>query len=114
MKQITVGGKQVEVSDEQYEALLNDVDAREVKSYQDLVGESYFFRTVTYHLIGEVKQVVGRFVHLKKASIVFDSGNFSTAIKAGTLTEVEYVGEAFVNLDSVTDFFPWKHSLSSK
>ena len=33
------------------------------------------------------------------------------AIKDGTLDEVEPVGDAFVNLDAVTDFFPWKHTL---
>lgn len=109
-KTITVGGKQVEVSDEQYSALLDEV-RKEVKDYQDLIGEKWYFRTVTYHSVGEVKSIVGRFAQLKNASWVADSGRFNEAIKNGTLSEVEYVGEAFVNLDTVVDFFPFNHDL---
>src|SRR3990167_4902215 len=109
-KEITVGGKVVEVSDEQYSALLEEV-RKEVNNYQDLVGEKWFFRTVTYHMVGEVKKIVGRFAHLKNASWIADSGRFNEAIKNGSLNEVEYVGEAFINLDTVVDFFPWTHSL---
>ena len=50
-------------------------------------------------------------MHLENASWVADSGRFMQAIKNGKLNEYEEVGECFVNLDSVTDFFPWKHSL---
>ena len=112
MKEITVDGKIVEVSDEQYQALLEEV-RKEIKDYQDLVGEKWFFRTVTYHMVGEVKKIVGRFAHLKNASWIADSGRFNEAIKNGTLNEVEYVGEAFINLDTVVDFFPWIHELPS-
>lgn len=110
MKNITVGGKQVEVSDEQYEALLSEV-RKELSSYEDLVGQKWFFRTVTYHMVGEVKKIVGRFAYLKDASWVADSGRFTQAIKEGTLSEVEPVGYAFINLDTVVDFFPWEHEL---
>lgn len=105
--------KTIEVSDETWEKIKDQVglDTKEIFNYEDLVGEKYFFRTVTYHLIGEVKKIVGRFAYLKNASWVADSGRFMNAIKDGTLSEVEPVGDAFVNLDSVTDFFPWKHSL---
>lgn len=50
-KQITVGGKQVEVSDEQYDAIL-EVARKEVNSYEDLVGSKYFFRTMLGFLLG--------------------------------------------------------------
>jgi hypothetical protein len=33
------------------------------------------------------------------------------AIKKGTLNEVEPVGTVFVNVQTVVDFFPWKHDL---
>jgi len=81
-------------------------------SYEDLVGGKYFFRTVTYHLIGEVKKVVGRFVYMKDSKVVFESGNLKDALTKGTLENAEDVGEVFVNLDSVTDFFPWNHKLN--
>ena len=115
LKSITVGGKVVEVSDEQYEAFLNEA-RKEVNSYEDLVGGKYFFRTVTYHMVGEVKKIVGRFAYLKGASWIADTGRFSDFIKDGlqTGTEVEPVGEQFVNLDTVVDFFEWKHALPTK
>ena len=78
------------------------------------VGKSYFFRTVTYHLVGEVVRQEGSFVELKDASWVADSGRFMNAIKKGTLDEVEPVGAAFVNMDSVTDYFPWVHPLPTE
>lgn len=110
MKTVVIGGKNVEISDEQYQLLLDEA-AKELNNYQDMVGEKYFFRTVTYHSIGEVKKIVGRFAYLKNASWIADSGRFMDAIKNGTLNEVEPVGEMFINLDTVVDFFPWKHAL---
>ena len=77
-------------------------------------GKSYFFRTVTYHLIGKVKTVKDNWVHLTSASWVADSGRFMQAIKNGTLNEVEPVGDAYINLDSVTDAFPWLHELPTE
>ena len=78
------------------------------------VGKSYFFRTVTYHLVGRVKQIVGRFIMLEDASWVADSGRFSDAIKKGSLDEVEPVGVCWVNCESVVDVFPWSHDLPEK
>ncbi|MGV8131105.1 MAG: hypothetical protein ACP5N7_03320 [Candidatus Pacearchaeota archaeon] len=104
--------KTIEVSDELYETIKDKLgDVKEIFSYEDLVGGKYYFRTVTYHTVGEVKKIVGRFAYLKSASWVADSGRFMNAIKDGTLNEVEPVGDAFVNLDTVVDFFPWKHTL---
>ena len=77
-----------------------------------LVGNAYFFRTVTYHMIGKVvAQHANNLVELDDASWVADSGRFMQAIKSGTLNEVEPVGKAYINLKSVTDFFPWIHAL---
>lgn len=81
-------------------------------------GDKVFVRTVTYHLIGEVESTVVvegvSFVKLAQASWVADSGRFHTALADGTLNEVEPVGEAWVNLASITDMFPWKHALPTK
>jgi hypothetical protein len=106
--------KTIEMSDECYERLKDQFTgdgAKEINSYQDLVGGKFYFRTVTYHTVGEVTRIVGRFAYLKGASWVADSGRFMGAIKDGTLNEVEPVGTAFVNLDTVVDFFPWTHKL---
>lgn len=86
---------------------------KKLKSLVEL-GKSYFFRTVTYHLVGKVVQKEGQFLKLEGASWIADSGRFSQAIKEGTLNEVEPVGIAFINLSSVTDFFPWVHALPTE
>jgi len=78
------------------------------------VGKSYLFRTVTYHLVGKVKSIHGRFIELVDASWVADSGRFMNAIKEGTLDEVEPVGPCFLNSDSITDAFSWAHKLPDK
>lgn len=109
--------KTIEVSDETWDKIKDQViedGGKEIVSYEDLVGSKFYFRTVTYHTVGEVTKIVGRFVHLKGASWVADSGRFNEAIKNGTLSEVEPVGIAFVNLDTVVDFFPWKHKLPTE
>jgi len=108
--------KTLEISDETYEKIKDQLlgdEVKEVNNYEDLVGEKVFFRTVTYHALGEVKKVVGRFVQLKNASWIADTGRFSDFIKSGlqTGTEVEPVGEQFLNMDTVVDFFFWKHEL---
>lgn len=105
------------MSDECYEAIKDQIVAdggKEINDYQDLVGGKYYFRTVTYHTIGEVVKIVGRFAYLKNASWIADSGRFMGAIKDGTLNEVEPVGKAFVNIDTVVDFFPWVHKLPTE
>lgn len=112
-KQITVGGKQVEVDNAVYEQLLVET-RKEVGSFQDLVGQKWFFRGVTNFLVGKVKNVVYPFVFLSEASWVADTGKFSTAIKDGELSEVEVVGDAAINLLSVVDMFPWNHDLPKK
>lgn len=109
--------KLIEISDETFEKLKDQLTAdeqREVNSYEDLIGGKYYFRTVTYHQVGEVKKIVGRFAYLKNASWIADSGRFMNAIKEGTLDEVEPVGDCFVSLDTVVDFFPWKHKLPTE
>ena len=78
-------------------------------------GKSYFFRTVTYHIIGtvvrECKEIGTGIYCLKDASWVADSGRFMQAIKDGKLSEVEPVGDWYINIQSVTDFGPWNHLL---
>ena len=75
------------------------------------IGKAYFFRTVTYHLVGQVKRIIGKFIELENASWVADSGRFMNAIKEGKLDEVEPVGTAYISTDAITDAFPWSHKL---
>jgi hypothetical protein len=111
--------KTIEVSDETWAKIKDQVEGeggKEINNYEDMIGEKFYFRTVTYACVGEIKKVVGRFVQLKNASWIADTGRFSDFIKIGpqTSSEIEPVGEQFLNMDTVVDFFPWKHSLPSK
>jgi hypothetical protein len=75
------------------------------------LGTKLFVRTVTFHLVGEIVERDGDWLKLEEASWVADSGPFHKALDTGSLTEVEYVGEAYVNLATATDAFPWTHML---
>lgn len=81
-----------------------------------IIGKSFFFRTVTFHLIGRVVRRAPEFgksfVELSYASWVADSGRFSTAIEEGTLSEVEPIKHScYVNLETCTDIIEWVHTL---
>ena len=81
------------------------------------VGKKYFIRTVTYHLVGEVEKIVGKFIVLKAGSVawVADSGRFMQAINQGALREVEPVDvPGFINTDAITDAFLWEHDCPRK
>ena len=109
--------KTLEISDETYERIksqLLDDEKINLSSFDDFIGHNFFFRTVTYHLIGKVVKRIGHFFQLETASWVADSGRFMQAIKNGELKEVEPVGTAFINLETVTDIFPWKHKLPTE
>jgi hypothetical protein len=104
----------IEISEETYERIKDQIGEdsfKEISAIDDLIGEKWFVRTITYHLVGKITKRIGHFIEMKDASWVADSGRFMNAIKEGTLSEVEPVGRAFVNMDSITDMFPWKHDL---
>jgi hypothetical protein len=103
----------LEVSDETWEKIKDQVGNTDkvLNGLDDMIGSSWFFRTVTYHLVGRVTNRVGGFFYLEQASWVADSGRFMQAIRDGVLSEVEPVGVALVNISAITDMFPWKHSL---
>lgn len=106
--------KTITISEETYNKLkdqLTNEGFTEINTLSDMVGKKFFFRTVTYHLTGKVKKVIGSIIELEDAAWIADSGRFNEALKNGTLNEVEFCGTAFINVNSLTDFFPWKHAL---
>ena len=110
-----MGTKTIEISDELYKELESklclDKCFKEINQLEDLVGEKLFIRTITYHLTGKLKKVIGNILELNDAAWIADSGRFMQCIQDGVVNEVEPVGKAFVNMDSIVDFFPWKHAL---
>jgi hypothetical protein len=104
--------KTITVSDELCEKLMREqAETLDLTGLKDLIGKSFFFRTVTYHLTGKVKKVFGSFLVLEQAAWIPDSGRFMQTILEGNINECEPIGVAIINLSTVTDFFPWKHSL---
>lgn len=75
------------------------------------VGDSYFIRTVTYHFVGTIKEIVGKWIVLKDASWVADSGRFHVALEKGELSEVEYMDKAIINMDTITDAALWTNKI---
>ena len=78
------------------------------------IGKAYFFRGITYHWVGRIVAIDGSFLRLENASWVADSGRFGEAIAQGTLQEMEYTGDAYVNLSAMNDIVPWNHALPTQ
>lgn len=79
------------------------------------VGKAYFIRTVTYFATGRVRAIVGNFLVLDEAAWIADTGRFSNALATGVLNEIEPVDvDMYLNLNSITDAFVWKHNLPNK
>ena len=80
------------------------------------VGKKYFIRTVTYHSTGEVSDIVGDFLILKKGAWIADSGRLNDAMKKGfnkiDSAEIEpYEVEWMINVNSIVDACEYPYSL---
>jgi len=76
------------------------------------IGDKVFLRTVTHHLTGRVKEIVGKFLILSEAAWIADNGRFMQFIQDGKLNEVEPVTcDVKVNTDSLIDAYEWRHEL---
>ena len=60
---------QIEVSEETLEKIReqlgDDFNPVELDSLDDMVGQKWFFRTVTYHLVGKITKRIGNFFQLE-------------------------------------------------
>ena len=71
------------------------------------VGEKYLFRTVTYHITGEITAINGGFLTLKDAAWIADSGRLMQAVQTSDFAEVEPLPDGTkVNVHSLTDAIP--------
>jgi len=77
-----------------------------------MIGRKLFIRTVTMYHTGRLVEVDDKFLVLRDAAWVADTGRFSDALKTGKLSEVEPVeGLVLVSLGAVVDIFEWNHAL---
>lgn len=76
------------------------------------VGNNYFIRTITMHLVGELVGIDDKELVLKNASWIADSGRFHDALKNGTFDEIEpFVNDVIVNRNSIIDATFFNHRL---
>ena len=70
----------IEVSDETLEKIKDQLGEEfqfdELNSYNDLVGKKYLFWCVRYHFYGKVTAVNNKFITLKDAEVIFESGAY--------------------------------------
>lgn len=80
------------------------------------IGGKYLIRTVTHYLTGEVVAVHPQEVVIRDAAWVADTGRFATALREGTLSEVEPYpdGEVVIGRGAIVDAAAWTHPLPRK
>lgn len=80
----------INVSDETYEAIKDKLEETEIdpiKELSGMIGKKYAFWCARYIYFGEVKAVNSSFLTLKKAGVVYDTGELK-ASKAADLQEL--------------------------
>lgn len=77
------------------------------------IGQSYFIRTVTYHIVGRLTAVHDHELVVEDAAWVADSGRWAAALATGSLSEVEPfpAGPVIVGRAAVVDAARWAHPL---
>jgi len=81
-KNVSVGGKSYEVSEEvaeKIDELVGGDDVIEVESLNDFVGKKLAFQCARYIYFGKVKKVNETFIELDDASTVYETGEFSSS-----------------------------------
>lgn len=74
-----------------------------------------FIRTLTYHYIGEVTKETKKEITLDKCVWVADSGEFTGAIKNGSLSEIEIIGDGVrLMKNNIVDIIPWIHDIPTE
>ena len=105
---------------------IDELTVKEIKHIQSIfkgstteagrwkIGQNYFIRTVTHHLVGKLIAVAAKELWLIDASWVADDGRFMQAIKDGVLKEVEPFpdgAEISVGRGALIDAVVWTHPL---
>ena len=79
------------------------------------IGKSYFMRTVTMSLVGELKEINSDEILLKNCSWIADTGRFHDALRDGNFDEIEpFVNDVLVNRRSLIDCTRWMFDLPSE
>lgn len=77
------------------------------------IGQNYFIRTATYHVMGRLEEINDHELWLSSVSWIADSGRFSEFLRTGVAGEVEPCpeGDVAVGRGSIIDAYRWLHPL---
>ena len=76
------------------------------------IGRQYLIRTVTLYYTGILTRITETDLVLENAAWIADTGRFSTALKTGSLSEVEpFVDPVIVPRGGIIDATNWPHAL---
>ena len=85
-------------------------DGRANHSFE--VGKSYLIRTVTMYYTGRLARITETDLLLEDAAWIGDTGRFHTALKTGSLNEVEpFTNPVVVPRGCIVDATAWNHPL---
>jgi hypothetical protein len=78
-----------------------------------VIGQNYFIRTVTHHIVGKLVGIDSHEIALEDASWVADDGRFHECLRDGTVNENEPApeGVVLVGRGSLIDAYRWNHPL---
>ena len=80
-----------------------------------VIGNKYFIRTATYHVVGKLVNIYTNELVLSSASWIADSGRFNAALISGNFEEIEpFVNDVIVSRGGIIDATEWTHELPSK
>jgi ribosomal protein S19E (S16A) len=80
-----------------------------------LLNKKVFIRTITQYFTGELVGFDNLFLHLKKASWIAETDQWSKCVKDGALNEAEpYAPDTtvYISIASLIDMFEWVGDLS--
>lgn len=77
------------------------------------LGENYFVRTVTHHILGKLEEVTEHELWFSSVSWIADDGRFNELLAKGTANEVEPApeGDVPIGRGSLIDAYRWPHAL---
>lgn len=81
-KNISVGGKSYQVSEE-VEEKINEFmedeedEVEEIEQLEDLIGKKFLFQCARYIYHGKVKSINSVYIELEDASVVFETGDYN-------------------------------------
>ena len=76
------------------------------------IGEKYFIRTVTMHLVGRLVSIHGSSLIFEDGAWIADDGRFNNMLKTGEFGEVEpFLDPVGANSEAFIDWTIWRHAL---